>query len=196
VGKIGERGSAGVKNRRKTMKYTFVGKNIDVGNRLKDRLIKKVGKLEKFFNPETEATATFSIVRNQHKLELTIIQNGILFRAEEQSDDMYLSIDKVVDVIERQIRKNKTRLARRIRENAFANEEDFEDSRYIVEEQDLSITRIKKFQVKPMAVEEAILQMNLLGHVFFIYLDSETKQISVVYKRSDGSYGLIEPEWT
>ena len=178
------------------MKYTFVGKNIDVGNRLKDRLIKKVGKLEKFFNPETEATATFSIVRNQHKLELTIIQNGILFRAEEQSDDMYLSIDKVVDVIERQIRKNKTRLARRIRENAFANEEDFEDSRYIVEEQDLSITRIKKFQVKPMAVEEAILQMNLLGHVFFIYLDSETKQISVVYKRSDGSYGLIEPEWT
>ena len=182
------------------MKYIFVGKNIDVGNRLKDRLIKKVGKLEKFFNPETEATATFSIIRNKHILELTIIQNGILFRAEELSDDMYVSIDKVIDVIERQIRKNKTRLARRIKENAFKNDDDTdflenEDASYIVEEQEYNIAKVKKFQVKPMTLDEAILQMNLLGHAFFVFVSSESKEVNVVYRRNDESYGLIEPEY-
>jgi len=176
------------------MKYVFVGKNIDVGGRLKDRLVKKVGKLEKFFNPETEATATFSVIRNQHILELTIIQNGILFRAEERSDDMYVSIDKVIDVIERQIRKNKTRLARRIHENAFVNE-NYEDTTYVIEEPAYDIARVKKFQVKPMTIDEAILQMNLLGHVFFVFVDSDSKQVNVVYKRKDETYGLIEPEY-
>ena len=176
------------------MKYVFVGKNIDVGNRLKERLVKKVGKLEKFFNPETEATATFSIVRNQHILELTIIQNGILFRGEEHSDDMYVSIDKVVDVIERQIRKNKTRLARRIYDNAFKSDEYDDDSSYIVEENEYSV-RSKKFHIEPMTVDEAILQMNLIGHMFFVFLNPDTKQVNVVYKRRDESYGLLEPEY-
>jgi len=182
------------------MKYTFVGKNIDVGNRLKERLTKKIAKLEKFFNPETEATATFSIVRNLHILELTIIQNGILFRAEERSDDMYVSIDKVIDVIERQIRKNKTRLARRVKENAFIHDDDVgfeetEDASYIVEEQEFEIARVKKFQIKPMTLDEAILQMNLLSHEFFVFVNSESKDVNVVYKRSGDSYGLIEPEY-
>ena len=175
------------------MKYLFVGKNIDVGSRLKERLTKKVGKLEKFFNPETEATATFSVVRNQHILELTIIQNGIVFRAEERSDDMYISIDRVIDAIERQLRKNKTRLARRIHESAFKND-DLDDSNYIVEESDY-IVRTKKFQIKPMTVDEAILQMNLLGHMFFVFINADTKQVNVVYKRSNDEYGLIEPEY-
>ena len=182
------------------MKYIFVGKNIEVGNRLKDRLTKKVGKLEKFFNPETEATATFGIIKNRHILELTIIQNGILFRAEEQSDDMYVSIDKVVDVIERQIRKNKTRLARRFKETAFRIDEDADyqesdDASYIVEEQEYNIAKVKKFQIKPMTQDEAILQMNLLGHAFFVFVNSESKDVNVVYKRNDESYGLIEPEY-
>jgi len=181
------------------MKYIFVGKNLEVGNRLKDRLTKKVRKLEKFFNPETEATATFSIARNLHILELTIIQNGILFRAEERSDDMYISIDRAIDAIERQIRKNKTRLARRIRENAFRSDDDAgfddgEDTSFIVEEGDYNIARIKKFQTKPMTIDEAVLQMNLLGHAFFVFINSESKEANVVYKRNDGSYGLIEPE--
>jgi putative sigma-54 modulation protein len=176
------------------MKYVFVGKNIEVGSRLKERLVKKVGKLDKFFNPDTEATATFSIIRSQHILELTIMQNGILFRAEEHSDDMYISIDKVVDVIERQIRKNKTRLARRFHGNAFLNE-GYEDTSYILEERDYDIARVKKFQVKPMTIDEAILQMNLLGHMFFVFINSDSKQVNVVYKRKDESYGLIEPEY-
>ena len=182
------------------MVYIYVGKNIDVGHRLKERLAKKVGKLEKFFNPETEATATFSVIRNKHILELTIIQNGILFRAEEQSDDMYESIDRVVDVIERQIRKNKTRLARRIRENAFRGEDDAdyvgsEDESYIIEEQDFNVARVKKIRMKPMALDEAIMQMNLLSHVFFMFVNSDSKAVNVVYKRNDGSYGIIEPEF-
>ena len=179
----------------KHMKYIFVGKNIEVSDRLKERFTKKVKKLEKFFGKDTEATATFSITKNQHMLELTIIQNGILFRAEEQCDDMYVSIDRVVDVIERQIRKNKTRLARRIREHAFINEEEHEDESFVVEEHVFDVTRVKRFHVKPMTVDEAILQMNLLGHVFFLFSNSDNKQISVVYKRSDDSYGLIEPEY-
>ena len=176
------------------MKYIFVGKNIEVGNRLKERLIKKVGKLEKFFNPDTEATAVFSILKNRHILELTIIHNGMMFRGEESSEDMYVSIDNVIDVIERQIRKNKTRLARRIRENAFIND-DFDDMPYVVEENEYNIARVKKFQLKPMMIDEAILQMNLLGHKFFVFINSETKQVNVVYKRDEESYGLIEPEY-
>jgi putative sigma-54 modulation protein len=176
------------------MRYVFVGKNIDVGNRLKDRLAKKIGKLDKFFNPETEATATFSVIRSQHILELTIIQNGILFRAEERSDDMYVSIDKVIDVIERQIRKNKTRLARRIHGGAFSAD-NYEDTSFVLEEPYYDIARVKKFQVKPMTIDEAILQMNLLGHIFFVFVDSDSKQVNVVYKRKDDSYGLIEPEY-
>ena len=191
------------------MKYKFVGKNIEVGDRLKDRLTKKVGKLEKFFHHETEATAKFSIVKNSHILELTIIENGILFRAEEKSDDMYVSIDKVVDVIERQIRKNRTRLSRRIRGGALKTGESFgyigsaesfesfdgDDESYIVEEHEFNIVRNKKFQVRPMTLDEAILQMNLLSHAFFVFVDSESKEVNVVYKRNDGSYGLIEPEY-
>ena len=190
------------------MKYTYVGKNIEIGNRLKTRFEKKTAKLEKFFSPETEATATFSIVKNQHILELTIFHNGILFRAEERSDDMYISIDRVVDVIERQIRKNKTRLSRRIHENVYRAEDyaameeiatgaadDNEETSYVVEESEYIIARTKKFQVKPMDVDEAILQMNLLGHEFFVFTNADTKQVNVVYKRKDDSYGLIEPEY-
>ncbi|MDR1440453.1 MAG: ribosome-associated translation inhibitor RaiA [Clostridiales bacterium] len=176
------------------MKYIFVGKSMEVGSRLKERAVKKLGKLEKFFSPETEAVVTMSIQKNWHIFELTIAQSGITFRAEEKSDDMYVSIDKAVDIIERQIRKNKTRLSRRIHESAFKSIEDFDDSRYIVEEQDYRVLRTKKFPVKPMTADEAILQMNLLSHEFFVFVNSETKQTNVVYKRKDDSYGLIEPE--
>ena len=167
---------------------------MDIGPRLKERLIKKTAKLEKFFNPDTEANATFSINKNQHILDLTIMQNGVLFRAEERTDDMYVSIDRVIDVIERQIRKNKTKLSRRIHENAF-KAEDADETSYIVEDSDYSIARVKKFQVKPMAIDEAILQMNLLGHEFYVFCNAETKQVNVVYRRKDSSYGLIEPEF-
>jgi len=191
------------------MRYKFIGKNMEIGNRLKTRVQKKVSKLEKFFYPDTEAVVSMSIVRNWHVLELTIVQNGITFRAEEKSDDMFVSIDKVVDIIERQIRKNKTRLARRLREYAPRTHEgavaaagedaaeilfdEFEEESYIAEEPEYKILRTKKFSVKPMPLDEAILQMNLLSHEFFVFMNAGTNEVNVVYKRKDDSYGLIEP---
>jgi putative sigma-54 modulation protein len=181
------------------MKYRFVGKNMEVNEHLRNRFAKKAAKLEKFFNPDTEAIATMSILKNWHVLELTIVQNGITFRAEEKSNDMYVTIDRAVDIIERQIRKNKTRLSKKIHENAFKpaadGAEEAEETGFVVEEREFPLLRTKKFPVKPMTVDEAILQMNLLSHEFFVFVNSETKQVNVVYKRKDDSYGLIEPEF-
>ena len=176
------------------MKYKLIGKNLEVSDVLRTRIEKKFKKLEKFFAPETEALVTMSIQKNWHILELTIVHNGITFRAEEKTDDMYASIDKVVDIVERQIRKNKTRLSRKMHENAFKNVDASEDIGFIVEEQDYMVKRTKKFPIKPMTVDEAILQMNLLGHEFFVFTNSETRQVNVVYRRKEESYGLIEPE--
>ena len=176
------------------MKYKLIGKNIEISDVLRTRIEKKFKKLEKFFGPETEAVITMRIQKNWHILELTIVHNGITFRAEEKTDDMYASIDKVCDIIERQIRKNKTRLARRIHENAFKSVEPTEENSFIVEEQDYIIKRTKRFPIKPMTADEAILQMNLSGHEFFVFTNSETRQVNVVYKRKEDSYGLIEPE--
>ena len=176
------------------MKYRIIGKNLEVSEELKLRISKKFKKLEKFFNEDTEAVITMSIQRNRHILELTIVQNGITFRAEEQTNDMYVSIDRVVEIIERQIRKNKTRLSRKIHENAFKFSAPMESSSFVVEEDEYKIMRSKKFPIKPMTVDEAILQMNLLTHSFFVFTNSETNQVNVVYKRKDENYGLIEPE--
>jgi len=176
------------------MNFIFSGKNLEVTEALKERVIKKVGKLEKFFVKGTEVHVTMSVQKNRHILEVTIPFNGVLLRAEEVNDDMYTSIDKISDVIERQIRKNRTRLEKRLHEDAFKSS-NYEIDQNIDEEYDFEIVRSKKFAIKPMAVEEAILQMNLLGHSFFMFSNAETKKVNVVYKRKAGNYGLIEPEF-
>lgn len=176
------------------MKTIITGKNIEVTEGLKERVTKKIGKLDKFFNNETVAHVTLSVQRVRQIAEVTISFNGIVLRAEESNDDMYTSIDKTIDLLERQIRKNKTRLERRLRENDFRIE-NFKFSEEILEEKEFKIVRSKRFAFKPMDVEEAILQMNLLGHEFFMFSNAETKQVNVVYKRKDGNYGLIEPEF-
>lgn len=179
------------------MKFIVSGKNFEVTDALKDRVSKKLGKLEKFFNPDTEAHVTMSVEKNRQIVEVTIIHNGIVFRAEVSNDDMYASIDKSVDILERQIRKNKTRLEKRLHENAF-NAEGVnldQNDREVEEEHEFKVVRSKKFTIKPMDIEEAILQMNLLGHEFFVFTNAETKEVNVVYRRKDGNYGLIEPEF-
>ncbi len=176
------------------MKIIITGKNIDVTEGLKERVTKKINKLDKFFTNETEAHVTLSVQRTRQIVEVTIPFNGIVFRAEESNEDMYSSIDKTVDLLERQIRKNKTRLERRLHEHDFR----FENVKFteeITEEKDFKIVRSKRFAVKPMDVEEAILQMNLLGHEFFMFYNADSRQVNVVYKRKDGNYGLIEPEF-
>jgi putative sigma-54 modulation protein len=176
------------------MKFIISGKNIEVTEALKDKVKKKIGKLDKFFNPNTEVHATLSVEKTRQIIEVTITSNGIVLRAEESNEDMYASIDKVVDILERQIRRNKTRLEKRLREGAF-KAGNIEFDTHVDEEHEFKVVRSKKFAIKPMTVEEAILQMNLIGHEFYMFSNADTKEVNVVYKRKDGNYGLIEPEF-
>lgn len=177
------------------MKLIISGKNFDVTEALKERIRKKLGKLDKFFKPETETHVTMSIQKNRHNMEVTIFFNGVVLRAEESSGDMYTSIDKVVDILERQLKKYKTRLEKKLHKNAFMPENTINKKKHPEQEPEFNIVRTKKFAIKPMDVEEAVLQMNLLGHSFFVFMNAVTNEVNVVYKRNDGNYGLIEPEF-
>jgi ribosomal subunit interface protein len=174
------------------MNYIVSGKNIEVTEGLRNSVIKKLGRLEKFFKPTTVVNVTLSVEKNRQNVEVTIPFNGVILRAEETHQDMYTSIDKVVDVIERQIRRNKTRLSKSLRDGAF-EEDNFLISDDISEETEFNIVRTKRFAFKPMSVEEAILQMNLLGHEFYVFTNADDMSVNVVYKRKNGDYGLIEP---
>ncbi len=175
------------------MKVTVIAKNIELTQALKEIVQKKISKLEKYFEVEVEAKATLSIQKNRQIIEVTIPFNGAILRSEESTDDMYKSIDLVEDKLERQIRKQKTRLSRK--NNGSLKFAALNDSKVESNEDDEgSLVKVKKFGVKPMDSEEAILQMDLLGHNFFVYQDSESSKVNVVYKRKDGSYGLLEPE--
>ena len=170
------------------MKITTTGRKIDITLGLKGYIEKKLSKLDKFFSDESTAQATLSVQKDNHIIEVTIYHDGMIFRAEVRDTDMYAAIDRSVDVLERQIRKQKTRLEKRLREGAFA---EFDAPLYY-EEEEFKIVKTKKYDSKPMSVEEAILQMNLLGHEFYIFNNAETMDKEVVYKRKDGNYGLIE----
>ena len=176
------------------MKVTVIAKNIELTQALKEIVQKKISKLEKYFEVEVEAKATLSVQKNRQIIEVTIPFNGAILRSEESTDDMYKSIDLVEDKLERQIRKQKTRLSRK--NNGSLKFAALNDSKVESNEDDEgSLVKVKKFGVKPMDSEEAILQMDLLGHNFFVYQDSESSKVNVVYKRKDGNYGLIEPEY-
>ncbi|MDI6601647.1 MAG: ribosome-associated translation inhibitor RaiA [Thermoanaerobacteraceae bacterium] len=176
------------------MQVAVTGKNMDVTDALKDRTIKKLQKLDKYFYSEMEARVLMEVKRGFHKVEILVPFRDILFRAEESTLDMYISIDNAVDKIEKQILKYKTRL-----EKKFINGDSIryaELPRETIEENEeegFEVVRTKKISIKPMSVEEAILQMNLLGHDFFVFTNEETDDVAVVYKRKDGRYGLIEP---
>lgn len=176
------------------MKFNVNGKNVNVTDALKEKAIKKLGKIEKFFKSDAECNITFKVEKNRHICEVTIISTGLFIRAEETTNDMYASIDMVIDKLERQIRKNKTKLGKRIRQESVIPD-NFEIKEPIEEEQTYKVVKSKRFAIKPMSVEEAILQMNLLGHNFFVFSNAETEEVNVVYKRKDGNYGLIEPEF-
>ena len=173
------------------MRYTIMGKNIEVTESLKAAVQDKVGKLERYFDSETEVHVTLSVEKDRQKIEVTIPVKGTIIRAEQESSDMYVSIDLVEEIIERQLKKYKNKLVDAKQEagfsKLFAAEEAMEDDA-------IEITRVKRFAMKPMDVEEACVQMELLGHDFFMFLNSETEQINVVYKRKANTYGLIEPE--
>ena len=171
------------------MKITTTGRKIDITAGLKGYIEKKLTKLDKFFSDETSAQATLSVQKDDHIIEVTIYHEGMIFRAEVRDGDMYAAIDRVVDVLERQIRKQKTRLEKKLRAGAF---DDLPSDFKYEGETEFKVVKTKKYEAKPMSVEEAILQMNLLGHEFYVFSNADTNDKEVVYKRKDGKYGLIE----
>lgn len=177
------------------MNIQFVGKNVEVTDALREVTEKKLSKLEKYFQDIIMGNVTFSTQRNNKTIEITIQIPGTILRAEETTDDMYASIDKAVDILERQLRKHKTKLQQKYRENQTIRFENVMPLKPEDEEEDRpKIVRRKRFTIKPMNYEEAVLQMELLGHNFFVFRSDETEDMSVVYKRKDGNYGLIEPQ--
>lgn len=178
------------------MRFNIVGRNIEVTEGLKDAIEEKLGKLEKYFRPDTQINVTLSVEKDSQKIEVTIPMKGSIIRSEQESTDMYVSIDLVEEIIERQLRKYKTKLTASYKGavsiSDFAEsyiEEDFE------EPDEIRIERTKRFAVKPMDPEEACMQMELLGHTFFVFRNADSEEINVVYKRKNGTYGLIEPEF-
>lgn len=174
------------------MKFTFMEKKLQVSDDVKAYAERKIGKLDRFFKHESEAYITFSAERGRYRAEVTLNNNGMFYRVSELTGDMYASIDSAVASIERQIRKNKTRLGKKLREGALEREVR-PDFTYGDEEEDtdFQIVRTKRFSIKPMTAEEAILQMNLLEHEFFVFVNQDDDAFSVVYRRNQGGYGLI-----
>lgn len=178
------------------MKINVIGRQMTVYEDMKDLINKKLAKFDKYFSGEGEATATLSCKHNQKYMEITISASNTLFRSEVGADSFRDALDECIENIIRQIRKNKTKLAKRLREDAFAfsaADIGFEEEEPVADEEQL-IIRTKSFPIKPMSPEEAILQMNLLGHQFFVFNDDQTGKTCVVYQRKEGAYGLIIPE--
>lgn len=174
------------------MNFVIVGKNIEVTPGLKSAVEDKIGKLERYFTQETEIHVTLSVEKERQKIEVTIPVKGSIIRSEQVSNDMYVSIDLVEEIIERQLKKYKNKLVDQKQSANFFKKE-FIEKEYM-EEEDIKIIRNKKFDIKPMYPEDACIQMELLGHSFFVFCNAETDQVNVVYKRKGNTYGLIEPE--
>jgi len=177
-----------------SMKFIISGKNITVTEGLKTAVQDKLSKLERYFTPDTEVVVTLSVEKERQKIEVTIPVKGNIIRSEQVSNDMYVSIDLVEEVIERQLRKYKNKIVDK--QQAAANfQKAYLDKDYD-EDEEVKIIRTKKFGIKPMYPEDACVQMELLGHSFFVFSNAETDEVNVVYKRKDGSFGLIEPEFS
>ena len=175
------------------MRITISGKNIELTEGLKQAVEEKLSKLEKFFKPDTDVYVTLSVEKDRQKIEVTIPAKGHVIRSEQVSNDMYVSIDLVEEVIERQLRKYKNKIVDK--QQAAANfQKAYLDKDYD-EDEEVKIIRTKKFGIKPMYPEDACVQMELLGHNFFVFFNAETEQVNVVYKRKGNTYGLIEPEF-
>ena len=174
------------------MNITISGKNIEVTDGLRAAINEKLGKLERYFTPETDVIVTLSVEKERQKIEVTIPVKGNIIRSEQVSNDMYVSIDLVEEVIERQLRKYKNKIVDKHQAGGNFQKAYMEND--YMENEDIQIIRTKKFDIKPMYPEDAFVQMELLGHNFFVFCNAETDEVNVVYKRKGNTYGLIEPE--
>ncbi len=180
------------------MRFIISGKNLNVTDGLRAAIYEKFGKLERYFTPETEILVTLSVEKSRHTIEVTIPMKGTIIRAEQTTDDMYTSIDAVDDIIERQLRKYKNKLVSHKQASKSFNQSflDVQDNEDQDESDEIKIVRTKRFEMKPMFPEEACVQMELLGHNFFVFTNAETGDVNAVYKRhKKNTYGLIEPEF-
>ncbi len=176
------------------MAITVRGKNIDITPALKDYVAKRVGKVTKYFEAPGDITVILTVEKGRHIVEVTVPINGMLLRGEEATTDMYTSIDLVIEKLEKQIEKYKTKIARKLRGGVFKGDL-VASTGEAVETEEFGVVKTKRFAVKPVDVEEAIMQMNLINHDFYVFTNAETEEVNVVYRRKDGHYGLIEPEY-
>ena len=176
------------------MRFTITGRNLEVTPGLKAAVEEKIGKLDRYFNPDTEVTVTMSTQKERQNIEVTTPVKGTLPRAEESSNDMYVSIDLVEEVIERQLKKYKNKLIDK-KQAAAAFTPQFLEEDHNDQDDEIRIVKTKRFGMKPMDPEEACFQMELLGHNFYVFLNADTDEVNVVYKRKGNTYGLIEPEF-
>ena len=176
------------------MRITITGRNIELTEGLKAAVEERLSKLEKFFTADTDVFVTLSVEKERQKIEVTIPIKGHVIRSEQSSNDMYVSIDLVEEVIERQLKKYRTKLVTKQQSAASVFKQDFLDAASD-DDEEIKIIRSKKFDMKPMYPEDACVQMELLGHNFFVFFNAETEQVNVVYKRKGNTYGLIEPEF-
>ena len=174
------------------MRFTISGKNIEMTEGLRSAVMDKLSKLERYFTPETEIIVTMSVEKERQKIEVTIPVKGNIIRSEQVSNDMYVSIDLVEEVIERQLRKYKNKIVEKHQDGGNLRQEYIEKE--VEEDEEVRIIRTKQFGMKPMFAEDACIQMELLGHSFFVFRNAETDEVNVVYKRKGNTYGLIEPE--
>ena len=174
------------------MNIIIIGKNIDVTPGLREAVEEKIGKLEKYFTPDTEVHVTLSVEKDRQKIEVTIPVKGSIIRSEQVSNDLYVSIDLVEEIIEKQLKKYKSKLVN-YKQNSDNFKQDYIEKDF-ADDDEIKIIRSKKFDMKPMYPEDACVQMELLGHNFFVFQNAETDQVCVVYKRKGNTYGMIEPE--
>lgn len=174
------------------MNITISGKNMDITSSLREAVEEKLGKLDRYFTPDTDVHVTLSVEKERQKIEVTIPVKGRIIRSEQVSNDMYVSIDLVEEVIERQLRKYKNKIIDK-KQSAVNFQKAYIENDYM-ESEDITIVRTKRFDIKPMYPEDACVQMELLGHNFFVFMNADTDQVNVVYKRKGNTYGLIEPE--
>ena len=175
------------------MKFIISGRNLEVSEGLKNSVTDKLGKLERYFTPDTEVNVTMSIEKERQKIEVTIPVKGHIIRSEQVSNDMYVSIDLVEEVIERQLRKYKNKLVAKQQDGGNFRRE-FLEKEENIEPEEIKIIRTKEIEMKPMYPEDACIQMELLGHNFYMFHNAETDEVNVVYKRKGGTYGMIVPE--
>ena len=173
------------------MRINIIGKNIEVSDYLRDMVEKKVSKLERYFPKDTQVIVTMAVARSRHIVEVTIPADGVVLRAEEVTGDMYASIDNALDKLERQLHKHRTRLSRQLKSEAFKTDEPLYSDVFDDEDQK-KVVKVKRFNAKPMTVDEAIMQMELVGHSFYVFFNAQTNRANVLYMRRDGNLGLIE----